>query len=308
MILSASRRTDIPCWHAEWFMERIREGRVTVRNPRNPSQARQISLTPAETDAIVFWTKDPAPLLPYLDELEERGFRYYFQFTLTPYGSDIEPGLRDKQAIAETFCALGERLGKNGLVWRYDPIFFTEKYSMAWHREQFAALCRKLSPYTGQVTVSFLDFYKSMRGKGLAAPSQAQMEEFAAFAGGTAAAWGLSPRSCCEKLAMERWGILPASCIDKERLERLLGRRLSLKPAAGQRAGCGCFQSVDVGAYNTCGNGCLYCYANYSPALLKANLEKRSSHSPSLCGGEQAGPQPAPAGEKKPGGEQLSWF
>ena len=94
----------------------------------------------------------------------------------------------------------------------------------------------------------------------------------------------ISPRSCCEKLAMERWGILPASCIDKERLERLLGRRLSLKPAAGQRAGCGCFQSVDVGAYNTCGNGCLYCYATRHPGAVPRHCAAHDPNSPLLCG------------------------
>ena len=122
MILSISRRTDIPRWYSEWLLRRLRAGEVLVRNPYRPGQLRRVPLSPAVVDAIVFWTKDPAPLLPWLDELDGMGYRYLFQFTLTPYGPEIEPGLRDKRAIVETFQALGRRLGRGRVLWRYDPI------------------------------------------------------------------------------------------------------------------------------------------------------------------------------------------
>lgn len=112
MILSVSRRTDIPRWYSEWFLRRLRAGEVLVRNPYRPGQLRRVPLSPAVVDAIVFWTKAPAPLLPWLDELDGMGYRYLFQFTLTPYGPEIEPGLRDKRAIVETFQVLGCRLGR----------------------------------------------------------------------------------------------------------------------------------------------------------------------------------------------------
>ncbi len=159
MILSVSRRTDIPRWYSEWLLRRLRAGEVLVRNPYRPGQLRRVPLSPAVVDAIVFWTKDPAPLLPWLDELDGMGYRYLFQFTLTPYGPEIEPGLRDKRAIVETFQVLGCRLGRGRVLWRYDPILFTDAIGLAWHEARFRKLCKALSPFTDQVTVSFLDPY-----------------------------------------------------------------------------------------------------------------------------------------------------
>ncbi|MEO2798907.1 DUF1848 family protein, partial [Flavonifractor plautii] len=159
MILSVSRRTDIPRWYSEWLLRRLRAGEVLVRNPYRPGQLRRVPLSPAVVDAIVFWTKDPAPLLPWLDELDGMGYRYLFQFTLTPYGPEIEPGLRDKRAIVETFQVLGRRLGRGRVLWRYDPILFTDAIGLAWHEARFRKLCKALSPFTDQVTVSFLDPY-----------------------------------------------------------------------------------------------------------------------------------------------------
>ena len=109
MIVSVSRRTDIPCRHSEWFMNRIRAGYVVVRNPMNHGQINRIPLSPETVDGIVFWSKDPAPLMPYLKELSDRGYRYYFQFTLTPYGKNLEPGLRDKKEIEESLANVYKR-------------------------------------------------------------------------------------------------------------------------------------------------------------------------------------------------------
>lgn len=170
MILSVSRRTDIPRWYSEWFLRRLRAGEVLVRNPYRPGQLRRVPLSPAVVDAIVFWTKDPAPLLPRLDELDGMGYRYLFQFTLTPYGPEIEPGLRDKRAIVETFQALGRRLGRGRVLWRYDPILFTDAIGLAWHEARFRKLCKVLSPFTDQVTVSFLDPYPGRPMGGLRPP------------------------------------------------------------------------------------------------------------------------------------------
>lgn len=285
MILSVSRRTDIPCHYAEWFMERVRDGFVFCRNPRRPSQISRIPITPDCVDAIVFWTKDPGPLVPYLDELDSRGFRYYFQVTLTPYGKDLEPGLREKREILADVCRLGKRVGKRGLVWRYDPVLFTPHYTLSWHEHAFAALCRVMAPFTDQVTISFLDEYRGMRHSGLHAPSNEEMERFASFAGETAALAGLSVRACSEKGDYSRYGILPASCIDEKRLCDLVGAPLKLSHDNGQRENCGCYKSVDIGAYDTCPNGCIYCYANSHFSLLARNLSRYRLKSPLLCSG-----------------------
>lgn len=283
MILSVSRRTDIPCRYAEWFIGRVREGFALCRNPRRPSQVSRIPLTPGCVDAIVFWTKDPGPLLPYLDELEAHGFRFCFQLTLTPYGREIEPGLRGKREILADVRRLGERVGRRGLVWRYDPVFFTPAYTPAWHERAFSSLCREMAPLTDQVTISFLDEYRGMRRSGLRAPTAQEAERFAAFAGKTAAAAGLQIRACSEQGDYSRFGILPAACIDAERLQEIAGAPLRLTRDAGQRERCGCCKSVDLGAYNTCPNGCVYCYADYSPDLLLRSLARYRPESPLLC-------------------------
>lgn len=214
MILSVSRRTDIPRWYSEWLLRRLRAGEVLVRNPYRPGQLRRVPLSPAVVDAIVFWTKDPAPLLPWLDELDGMGYRYLFQFTLTPYGPEIEPGLRDKRAIVETFQALGRRLGRERVLWRYDPILFTDAIGLTWHEARFRKLCKALSPFTDQVTVSFLDPYPGRPMGGLRPPNALEMQELAAMLGQTAKEYHLSIVACCEAGGFSAHGIGRAACID----------------------------------------------------------------------------------------------
>ncbi len=163
MILSVSRRTDIPCYYAEWFLNRIRAGYVLTRNPMNYAQLFRVPLAPDMVDCIVFWTKDAQNMLPYLGALDERGYRYYFQFTLTPYGHDLEPGLRDKSAIQETFCALSEKIGRSAFYGATIPSCSMRRMISPYHREQFQKMCRALAPYTRRVTVSFVDLYSKLR-------------------------------------------------------------------------------------------------------------------------------------------------
>lgn len=146
MIISASRRTDIPAFYAPWFLNRLGEGHVLVPNPFNPRSVSRVSLRPDAVDCIVFWTKNPAPMLPRLGELN--GFKYYFQFTLNPYGKDIERNLPSIEERIETFRKLSEMIGKERVVWRYDPILINETYDTRFHREAFARLARKLSNHT----------------------------------------------------------------------------------------------------------------------------------------------------------------
>ncbi len=162
MILSASRRTDIPNYYADWFMGRIREGYCCVRNPMNPRQVSRIDLAPQAVDCIVFWTKNPAGLLPRLKEL--RDYTYYFQFTLTGYGRDIEPNLPDKrEKLIPAFRELSEKIGKERVIWRYDPIFVNEKYTVSYHLKAFEEIADRLAGYTEQVVISFVDLYAKIR-------------------------------------------------------------------------------------------------------------------------------------------------
>lgn len=277
MILSASRRTDIPCYYSEWFINRIRAGYVLTRNPMNHAQISRIPLTPDIIDCIVFWTKDPLNIMPQLDELEALGYKYYFQFTLTPYDKTLEANLRPKHEIEDTFIELSNRIGKDHVVWRYDPIILNSMIDTSYHKEQFMRMCSKLSPYTDTVTISFVDMYSKLKTKLIRPVKENEIAELSAFIGKIANDYGIRAVACCEKEDLTKHGIEQSSCIDRRRIEKIIGCSLNIKPDRNQRTGCGCFESIDIGMYNTCLNGCVYCYANDS---FSTTLRRNESHNP----------------------------
>ena len=199
MIISASRRTDIPTYYSQWFINRIRAGYVYVRNPRNAHQVSRIGLSPETVDGIVFWTKNPVPMLNKLDAL--RDYMYYFQFTLNSYGADIEGNLPSKNdVVIPTFCRLSDAIGPDRVIWRYDPIFLSETYTMEYHLFYYEKLARRLSPYTKKCTISFLDFYRNTE-KNLALLSPArfpdhQKEQLAKGIAEIAHSYGLKVDTC----------------------------------------------------------------------------------------------------------------
>ena len=162
MIVSASRRTDIPCYYSDWFINRLNEGYVLTRNPMNHTQVSKIPLSSDVVDCIVFWTKDPKNMLTKLEMLEEMEYKYYFQFTLNPYGNDIEKNLRKKIDIEDTFIFLSKTIGKERVLWRYDPIILNDYLTIGYHKEQFKRLCERLYNYTKNVTISFVDMYRKL--------------------------------------------------------------------------------------------------------------------------------------------------
>ena len=161
MIISVSRRTDIPAFYSEWFFNRLKAGEVLVRNPMNARQISKIKLTPDAVDGIVFWTKNPAPMLDRLYLLKD--YIYYFQFTLNAYGKEIESGVPSKNRfVIPTFQRLSDLIGPDRIVWRYDPIFLNETYTIDYHIYYFEKLARRLSPFTRKCTISFLDSYRNI--------------------------------------------------------------------------------------------------------------------------------------------------
>lgn len=288
MILSASRRTDIPALYADWFCNRLREGYVYVRNPRVPHQVSHVDLSPDTVDMIVFWTKNALLMEGPLEEVVRLGYPFYFQYTITPYGSDIEPGLPTKQAIISNFIRLSSIYGKERMVWRYDPILINHKYSMDFHKEAFASMCALLAPWACRCVFSFIDPYpKAMRRSGgqidrLLSPPE--MRRLAAEFSHIAAAHRLPLMSCCEAMDLSQYGIQHSACIDAGLIENLLGCPLLVKKDPNQRNGCGCVQSIDIGAYDTCTHGCLYCYATHSSEALMHNLCRHDDASPLLTG------------------------
>ncbi len=250
MIISASRRTDIPAYYTEWFFNRLREGYVLTRNPMNFHQISKISLSPDVVDAIVFWTKNPTPMLLRLNELKD--YPFYFQFTLTPYGPEIETGLPSKnQVIIPSFQRLAGEIGRERVVWRYDPIFFSEQYSMEYHCRYFRVLASKLSPYTEKCTVSFLDLYRNternLKPFGFVPDDLKRQTELLERFAEIAREYGIALDTCAEVQDFGHLGIGHAHCIDKERIERIGGSKLKVGRDNNQRGACGCVSSIDIG-------------------------------------------------------------
>ncbi|MCM1182053.1 MAG: DUF1848 domain-containing protein [Roseburia sp.] len=287
MILSVSRRTDVPNYYSDWFYNRIKEGFVCVRNPMNAHQISRISLSPDVVDCIVFWTKNPADMLARLDELS--AYQYYFQFTLTGYGRNVEPGLPDKRGgVIPTFRRLSERIGAKRVIWRYDPIFVNAQYTRAYHRKAFAEIAGSLEGYTRRVVISFVDLYaktqRNMAGLQLQSLSDGEMLAFAGELVEIAQKHGMEVESCAESMDLESVGVRHGSCIDRSLTEEIIGCRLIADKDKNQRAECGCFESVEIGTYNTCGNGCKYCYANFSDERVREGRSAYDANSPLLCG------------------------
>jgi hypothetical protein len=235
MILSASRRTDIPCYYSEWLINRLKAGYALTRNPMNHAQLSLIPLTPDVVDCIVFWTKDAKNILPHLNILDKMGYQYYFQFTLTPYDFRIEQNLRNKAEIEDTFIELSDKIGRKRILWRYDPIVLNESLTTSYHKQQFERLCEKLSPYTESVTISFVDTYAKLKTPLIREITAEEMAELSKFIGITAKAYKLTPKACCEKVDLSKYGIEQASCIDKTVLEKVCGCPLDISHDKNQR-------------------------------------------------------------------------
>ena len=287
LIISASRRTDIPAYYSDWFCNRIREGYVDVRNPMNFHQVSRIVLSPEVVDGIVFWTKNPLPLMPRLDEL--RNYPFYFQFTLTPYGKDIEPGVPSKNdVILPAFRELSQRIGPERVIWRYDPILLTTRYTTDYHIAFFSRLAQRLEGYTHKCVISFVDLYRNtknnMKGLGFSPLTEQQIFMLAQQLVLIADRHHLVLETCAEQTDLTAFGISHGHCIDRSLLERLAGCGLLLGKDKNQRPECGCMASIDIGMYDTCRHGCKYCYATHSSKALVHNTESFDPQSPLLCG------------------------
>ena len=295
MIISASRRTDIPRFHSDWMVNRVREGFVDVRNPMFPRQVSRYSLSPDVVDGIVFWTKDPEPMLQKLGEFA--GYDYYFQFSLTSYGRDVEAGLRNKHDLLRTFRELASRIGAERVNWRFDPILLNGRYSLDYQLRAFNTIAAELNGSTEKVTISFIDeyyfngrsIYASVNTYGVAAEQQNYLaERMSAIAHEN----GMAIDTCAEAVDLERYGIEHARCVDSRVFERIGNCRLSrlktryeeLAKDKAQRKECCCIESIDIGWPNTCANGCKYCYATPDPDAVAQNMAACDSTSSLLCG------------------------
>lgn len=287
MILSVSRRTDIPAFYSDWFFDRLNEGFVLVPNPINPKKIAKIKLEPAKIksietnllgerkiimlgslEGIVFWTKNPEPMLNKLDKLND--IKYYFLYTLNPYPSHIEAGL---PSLEERTCSFKELSKHCPVIWRYDPILLTDGIDIEWHKQEFEKLCKALSGYTKHCKISFvIESYKGC-SKTVWAPTLAQKNEILSAFSKIAKENGIQIEACAESGDYLKYGIVPSKCIDGEIFEKLLTEKYSEQginvkrkndKLDGGRQNCGCMPAVDIGRYDTCRHGCNYCYARKS--------------------------------------------
>lgn len=287
MILSVSRRTDIPNYYSEWFLNRVNEGYLYVRNPMNPHQISNIIISPEVVDCIVFWTKNPEPMFSRLDELD--AYKYYFQFTLTGFGNDMECNVpHKKERMIPIFQKLSRKIGKEKVIWRYDPIIFTDKYTPEYHIKAFEQITKELNGYTDKCVISFADIYtknrKYLNKLGTYSLTENELIEFGKKIALIAGNNNISVATCAEMVDLSLYGIEHNCCIDKELIEHIIGCKIQADKDKNQRKECGCIESVDVGTYNTCMNGCIYCYANYSKESVSKNRKLYDINSPLLCG------------------------
>lgn len=309
MIISAGMRTDIPAFFCEWFYNRIQEGYVYARNPYYPEQVTKYRLSPEVVDCISFCTKNPAPMLERLDEL--KAYRQFWFVTITPYGKEIEPNVPDKKVVMEAFKQLSKRVGINSVSWRYDPIFITDKYSVDYHIRSFEEMAGNLAGYVDNCVISFIDLYEKTKRN---FPQARQVIRADRLAIGQAfveigSRYGIKIRSCCEGTELEPLGVDISGCVTKPVIERAIGERLDIpKNKKSPRAECDCLLGSDIGAYNSCGHGCVYCYANYNQDIVRQNMKKHNPNSPFLIGGAMEGDILKEAKQETYINGQLSFF
>ena len=289
MILNTGSRTDIPAFYSEWFMNRIREGLVMARNPYNPKLVISYTLDPKLIDVIVFCTKNPKPMLKHLDELKD--YRMYWNVTITPYGKEIEENVPHKKDVMDSLIRLSKKIGIDHVVWRYDPIFLSQRYTLDYHLLIFEKMVKYLKGYCKYVIISFIDLYEKTKknfpeAKEVSYQDQCLLtEKFVKIAD----TYGMKIRTCHEAEQLKVYGADTSGCLSKKVLEEAIGEKLIVSDNNLSREGCTCLLGNDIGTYNSCMHFCRYCYANYDKKLVIANAKKHDVNSPLLIGNIEEG-------------------
>ncbi len=289
MIINTGQRTDIPAFYAEWFANRIKEGIVCVRNPFNPAQVSRYRLNPSVVDVIGFCSKNPAPFFPYMNLIKDYG-QYWF-VTITPYGKDIEPGVPDKHRILEDFKELSRMVGINSIGWRYDPILINDRYTVDYHLKAFEQMASSLCGYTNTVVISFIDLYEKVKRNFSEARPVSREDQY--FLGKEiikiATSFDMLVKPCGEGQFLSEFGADCRGCMTVATYEKAIGQKLIVPNKKPARKECACYISGDIGAYDSCGHLCRYCYANNDIAAVKRNMKLHDPNSPFLIGNYQEG-------------------
>ncbi|MBR0463138.1 MAG: DUF1848 domain-containing protein [Clostridia bacterium] len=284
MIINTGQRTDIPAFYADWFANRLKEGFVLVRSPYNPKSVTRYRLTPDVVDCIGFCTKNPEPMLKYMDLLKR--FRQFWYVTITPYGKEIEPRVPNKLKVMDSFKRVSAIVGKNCMGWRYDPIFISDTYPVERHIRAFERMAEELSGYTQTAVISFIDLYeKTKRNFPEAKPvsPEDRLTLGKAFVD-IGKRHGMVIRPCAEGDELAPFGADCGGCMTVSMYEGAIGQRLKVPRQTPARKACACYLGGDIGAYNSCGHLCRYCYANYDADTVRKNMQKHDPRSPLLIG------------------------
>ena len=285
MIINTGGRTDTVQYYTQWLLNRFTEGYVLSRNPLFPGKVTRYELTPDKVDCVVFCSKNYSPILPRLHEITDR-FHTYFHYTITAYGKDVEPGVPGIEDSMETLIRLSELVGKERVAWRYDPVLLTREYTVQRHLETFARMAETLSPYIDRCIFGFVEPYQRLKRNmpELIPLSEQDMDALAQGLGTIAEQNGILIQTCGKNGDFARYGIHTSGCMTLAILGKANDIVFKDRKHKGTRQGCHCIETRDIGAYDTCLNGCKYCYANKNPQKARENYQYHDKTSPLLLG------------------------
>ncbi len=285
MILNTGGRTDTVQYYTEWLLKRFSEGYVLSRNPLFPNKVSRYELTPDTIDCVVFCSKNYQPILPRLHEITDR-FNTYFHYTITAYEKDVEPNVPSIEESIETLVQLSKQVGKGRIAWRYDPVLLTEKYTVEYHLQAFEKMTERIAPFVDRCIFSFVEMYKKLEVNmpELRLLTEEDKESLAKGLGTTAKKYAMPLQTCGTNGDYSGYGIEGSGCMTLQMLGKANGVQFKPLTHKGMREGCHCIQSRDIGAYDTCLNGCKYCYANKNPRKAFENYKYHNVNSPLLLG------------------------
>lgn len=278
MIVSASRRTDIPAFNSEWFLNRLKAGYAVVRNPYNDGSVYKVVLTPDVVDCVAFRTKNPMPMMNSLDRMAD--YNYFFQYTINPYGPEIETNVPSLEERVQAFIDLSKRIGRERMVWRYDPVFISPTYDLDFHFRAFEQLTFRLALYTHRCMLGFIILHPFVAKRtdpyDIRPKNFGDIHRIAEKFAEIGARYGMPIETCAEETDLSQYGIRHGACIDRQHVESIVGYRFGKVKEKYLRKHCNCMESVDIGCYSTCLNGCIYCYATINKPKVAYTLDNIS--------------------------------
>ncbi len=285
MIINTGGRTDTVQYYSEWLLNRFKEGFVYSRNPFFPEKVTKYELTPDKVDCVIFCSKNYEPILNRLNEITDK-FNTYFYYTITAYDIDIEPRVPTIEKSIETLLKLEEIVSAKRIAWRYDPVLLIDKYTIDYHLETFENMSKQLSGHIDRCIFSFVEMYKKLKTNmpEITELSNSEKTELAKGLGEIAEKYNIIIQTCATDIDYTRFGIQPSGCMTLDILGKANNIRFKKLKHNGMRKNCKCIETRDIGAYDTCPNGCKYCYANSTPQKAIENYKKHNPNSPILFG------------------------